>query len=226
MKNKFLALAVAAALLPAPALAQLGLIKPPSRVTVPASGAPVTVPYKGMVAWSPFMLPCGPETHEWRRDGADVGACSGTGCTVNYMESATTRGAHVARDAVTYWARFGMGSCVRLTDSASRTYTVQHAPTAAIVLAPTSLAVDEGANFLFSGSVDTEYAVNPTGTYTLDFGDGTRFASSAGYYFYSSPGTYVVTFTVDDGHFKATAQHTVYVYGDQPCGFGEELICQ
>lgn len=205
-----------------PALAQLSIIKPPSRVAVPISGAAITQPYRGMILWP---LGVCSEKHDWTRDGADAKSCNNTYCSVEYYESAATRGTHVARDTATAWVSNGGGGCSKIIVSANRSYVVQYGPTAQLVSAPTHLAVDEGANFSFSSTVDHELAAGPV-TYKLNFGDGTQFASSAGYYFYSAPGDYVVTFTVDDGYFKAVVHHTVHVYGDQPCGFGEELICQ
>jgi len=205
-----------------PALAQLAIIKPPSRVAVPTSGAAITQPYSAVILWPTGR--CGLEKHNWTRDNADAKSCNNGFCSVEYYESAATRGTHVARDASTAWVWVGM-ACQKISVSASRSYVVQYGPTAQIVEAPEYLEVDEGASFIGTGSVDTQFAANPTGTYRLDFGDGNHYDSSSAYYFYSSPGTYVITYTVSDGYFTATAQRTVHVGGQAPCGPGTEIIC-
>jgi hypothetical protein len=224
-KNVYAAvLATVAALAASPAVAQVqSIVSPSTRVAVPVSGAAIALPYKAV----PNFPPCGPFTHRWKRDNSTEQTCNGAGCSVTYYESAATRGSHVATDQTTGWFLVGSPSmyCIPYETTLSRSYVVQYAPTAQFISAPTALAVNEGANFFASGTTDPDFSEGPV-TYKLNFGDGTQFAGSAGYYFYTAPGTYVVTFTVDDGRFKATAQHTVYVYGDQPCGFGDELICQ
>lgn len=217
MKN-ILAAALAAVgmLAPLTALGQAIIItKPATRVTVPASGETVTAKYSAYVL--PVMfVPCGSEKHEWRRDGADLQACTGSGCSVDYYEAAATRGSHVAKDTATFYLHPVMdmtGSCIPMKDSVSRSYTVQYAPTATVVSAPTEVMGGVTALFSGRGTVDPEFSQNRTPTYKWNFGNRTATTADA-WNAWAYGGTKTVTFTVSDGVFSAT--QTIQVWVDGP----------
>lgn len=219
------ALAIGAIFSSASSLAQLSIDQPPSRVAVPRTGEFVNVPFAGSIQWNQNMVPCGADTHTWLRDGAESRSCSdsgGGGCTVYYSESATTRGSHVAHDAATFWAFFTYnfyGSCVRMSDSASRTYIVQYPPTATITSAPTQVQMNHSACFSGTGTVDTQYSANGAPTYQWNWGDGSTTTTATGTachtWTYQSAGNTPVTFKVSDGGLSATETRTVFIYGKE-----------
>lgn len=103
-------------------------------------------------------------------------------------------------------APYAAASCIETS------ITIQDAPTATMG----SGLAQAGAvtNFIGSGTIDPN-AVNPTLTYSWDFGDGGNSSLQNPTHTYATTGNYTVTLTTNDGYFNSTpttAQVTVVTY--------------
>ena len=177
---------------------------------VPASGATVNLPFSADLEY-PFFF-CGPAQYVWTRDYTEEKSCSGGACSVSYVESALTRGSHVARAEVMYWWSYpGAPGCFQDSRAISRTYVVQHPPTVGITSAPWTLRAGQSGMFSASGTVDAQYSKNKALTYSWTFGDGRSATGATVTHAWSSCGDYWVRVTASDGALKATASRMIHI---------------